>query len=220
MLWLNYPNNPTGGTATLDFFKDVIDFAREYDVLVCHDAAYAQVYYGEQPPPSLLQVPGAAEIALEFNSLSKTFHMAGWRVGALVGNPEAVSLLARLKTNADSGHFRPILEAATACLKERDQHWIADRNAILQRRRDVVVAGLQRMGVHVRVPQGALYVWCPVPVGQRSEAFVLKLLEEAHVSFAPGTVFGAQGEGYMRISITAPEAKLQEAIDRMSKVYV
>ncbi|MBN2503684.1 MAG: aminotransferase class I/II-fold pyridoxal phosphate-dependent enzyme [Anaerolineales bacterium] len=220
LLWLNYPNNPTGGTASLDFFEEVIAFAHEYEFLVCHDAAYAQVSYDGVFPPSILQVPGAEEVAVEFNSLSKTFHMAGWRTGALVGNQDAIQTLSRLKTNVDSGHFRPILEAAAACLEELDKEWIAERNAILQRRRDVVVDGLENLGIPVQSPQGALYIWCPVPPGQRSGAFVLRLLEEAHVSFAPGTVFGAQGEGYMRISLTASEEQLHEAIDRMGKIYI
>jgi LL-diaminopimelate aminotransferase len=214
MLWVNYPNNPTGASASLEFFTDLVKWAKESRTLLCADAAYSQVYYEGAPPPSILQVPGAKEVAVEFNSLSKAYNMAGWRVGALVGNPEYISGLLRLKSNVDSGLFGPILDAAT-CALETDQAWVHDRNQIYRQRRDVVVNGFKEMGIKLKSPQAALYVWVPIPEGQSSEPFAMTLLQETGVSVAPGTIFGEEGEGFIRISIVQPAERLSEAMRRI-----
>ena len=214
LLWLNYPNNPTAAIAPPEFFVEAVEFARRYDLLVCHDAAYAQVAFDGYRPPSLLEVPGAEEIAIEFNTLSKSHNMAGWRVGAALGNPEALRLLYKVKTNADSGHFLPILEAATAALSG-DQSWLEERNEIYSRRRDLLVAGLRRLGFAVESPRASLYVWCPVPDGWSSSEFAAALLEEAYVSLTPGVVFGPGGEGFVRITLTQTEERLAVALQRL-----
>lgn len=214
LLWLNYPNNPTSATAPLELYQEAVDFARKWGLLLCHDAAYAHVTYDGYCAPNLFQIPGAKEVAVEFNSLSKTYNMAGWRVAAVVGHPQALRYLFTLKTNQDSGHFLPVLEAATVALTG-DQAWIRERNLIYKNRRDIVIRSLSNMGFRVVPPRASLYVWCPIPAGWRSESFCRALLEEANLSLTPGTVFGARGEGYVRISITAPEGRLISAMDRL-----
>lgn len=216
LLWLNYPNNPTAGTADLAFFEQAVAFARQYDLLLCHDAAYAQVTFDGSPAPSPLQVPGAQEVVVEFNTLSKSHNMAGWRVGAALGNPEALRLLFNLKTNADSSHFFPILQAAAAAMTG-DQAWLVERNAIYAQRRERIVSALNQVGLPARLPSGSLYVWSPIPPGWRSEAFVSAVLEQAQVSFTPGTLFGQGGEGYIRISFTAPLERVEEAMQRLTR---
>ena len=214
LMWLNYPNNPTAAVANLDFFNQAVELAREYGFLLCHDAAYMQVAFDGEQPPSLLQAPGAKEVAVEFNTLSKSHNMAGWRSGALLGNPQAVRALYILKTNADSSHFLPIFEASTAALTG-DQSWLSERNEIYRQRRDVVVAGLGRIGLAVPAPRASLYVWLPVPTGWSSADFASAALEQAGVSLTPGTVFGPGGEGFVRISITTPSERIQQAMDRL-----
>jgi LL-diaminopimelate aminotransferase len=216
LLWLNYPNNPTAATATLEFFAQAVELAHTYDLLLCHDAAYTQVTFDGRPAPSLLQVPGASQVAVEFNTLSKSHNMAGWRTGAVLGNSEALGVLYRLKTNADSSHFLPIFEASIAAMNG-DQAWLQIRNQTYRQRRDVVIADLSRLGLHARKPQASLYVWSPVPQGWSSVEFVGAALENARVSLTPGTVFGAGGEGFVRIALTAPVARLEEAMDRLKE---
>ena len=218
ILWLNYPNNPTGAVAPLEFFAKAVEFCRRYQILLCHDAAYTQVTYDGYRAPSVLEVPGAAEVAVEFNTLSKSHNMAGWRVGVALGQPEAIAALLKLKTHTDSGHFLPVLEAATAALTG-DQSWLADRNAVYRERRDLVVSALRDMGLNPTKPQASLYIWLPLPVGWDSASdFVLAILEQAHVSLAPGTIFGPRGEGYVRISLVQPIEKLREALTRMKNI--
>lgn len=217
MLWLNYPNNPTAATATREFFDQAVAFAREHDLLVCHDAAYTQVTFDGYRAPSILEAPEAKAVAVEFNTLSKSHNMAGWRVGAALGNIQALQSLHRLKTNLDSGHFLPVMEAATAALTG-DQSWLIERNLIYQKRRDAVIRALHAMGLHTQVPKASLYIWCPVPPGWTSAEFATVLLEEAAISLTPGTVFGKGGEGYVRISLTAPVERLEEAMQRLKKV--
>ncbi|HSF80212.1 MAG TPA: aminotransferase class I/II-fold pyridoxal phosphate-dependent enzyme [Anaerolineales bacterium] len=214
LLWLNYPNNPTAAVASREFFAEAVEFARTYDLLVCHDAAYAQVAFDGYQPPSILEAPGALEVAVEFNTLSKSHNMAGWRVGAALGNPEALRWLYKIKTNADSGHFLPILEAATAALTG-DQSWLEVRNQVYSRRRDLLVAGLRRLGFSVESPRASLYVWCPVPEGWSSSEFAAAVLDKAHVSLTPGVVFGQSGEGYVRITLTQTEEHLKVALQRL-----
>jgi len=215
LIWLNYPNNPTGATATLEFFAEVVAFAREHDLLICHDAPYCDLTYDGYVAPSILQVEGAREVAIEFNSLSKMYNMAGWRVGMAVGNQQALEGLARVKTNIDSGMFRAIQDAAVEALTG-DQSWLPERNAIYQERRDIILAGLAAVGIHARKPEASLYVWAPVPEGYTSDDFATRLLEEKGVSVAPGTVFGAHGEGYMRVSLGAATERIREAMERLA----
>jgi len=217
LLWLNYPNNPTAACASEDFFAEAVLFAHRYDVLLCHDAAYNQVTFDGYHAPSLLQVPGAKATAIEFNTLSKSHNMAGWRVGAALGNPEALRALYVLKTNADSGHFLPILQAAAAALSG-DQGWLVERNSTYQRRRDVVIENLSAAGVRVEPPQASLYVWAPVPKKWSSMDFATALLERANVSLTPGVVFGAHGEGYVRIALTQTEAVIAVAMQRITEL--
>ena len=214
LLWLNYPNNPTSAIASRGFFEGAIEFARRNQVLICHDAAYTQVAFDGYRPPSLLEIPGASEVAVEFNTLSKSHNMAGWRTGALLGNPDAIQAVLRLKTQLDSGHFLPILQA-TASAMNADQSWLATRNAIYQERRDLVLQTLAELGLQARTPRAALYVWCAIPDGWTSLAFASELLEKAHVSLTPGTVFGQNGEGYLRIALTAPLARMVDAAERL-----
>ena len=217
LIWLDYPNNPTGATATLEFFAEAVAFAREHDLLICHDAPYCDLTYDGYVAPSILQVEGAREVAIEFNSLSKLYNMAGWRVGMAVGNRQAAEALARVKTNIDSGIFRAIQDAAIEALTG-DQTWLQERNAIYQERRDIILDGLAAVGIRARKPQASLYVWAPVPAGYTSEAFTSRLLEEQGVSITPGTVFGAHGEGYVRISLGADTDRIREAMERLRKL--
>ena len=217
LIWLDYPNNPTGATAPLEFFAEAVAFAREHDLLICHDAPYCDLTYDGYVAPSILQVEGAREVAIEFNSLSKLYNMAGWRVGMAVGNRQAAEALARVKTNIDSGIFRAIQDAAIEALTG-DQTWLQERNAIYQERRDIILDGLAAVGIRARKPQASLYVWAPVPAGYTSEAFTSRLLEEQGVSITPGTVFGAHGEGYVRISLGADTDRIREAMERLRKL--
>jgi LL-diaminopimelate aminotransferase len=213
LMWLNYPNNPTAAVCSLDFFAEAVAFARKNNLIVCHDAAYTQVTFNGSNAPSILQV-GAKDVAVEFNTLSKSHNMAGWRVGAALGNEQALLALYRLKTNADSSHFLPILDAATEAMVG-EQGWLHKRNHIYSERRDLVVKTLHGLGVDVGVPQASLYVWCPIPKGWTSEEFCAILLDKANISLTPGIVFGKYGEGYVRISITATTQRIAEAMQRL-----
>ena len=216
-LWLNYPNNPTGACASDAFFEEAVAFAREYDVLLVHDMAYAEVTYDGAKPPSILQTPGAKDVAVEFHSLSKAYNMAGFRVGMLAGNATVVEGMTRLKSNIDTGIFRPIQVASMRAL-QLPQEWLNRRNAIYQRRRDRVVRACQVLGMPVEVPQAGLYLWPRIPDGQTSSAFAMDLLERAGVAVTPGTNFGPRGEGYVRISLTVPDERLDEAVSRIERM--
>ena len=217
IVWLNYPNNPTAAVADLDFFAQAVAFACEYGALLCHDAPYCDVTYDGYVAPSILEVPGAKQVAVEFNSLSKTYNMAGWRVGWAVGNATAIEALARVKTNTDSGIFLPIQDASVAALNG-DQSWIADRNRIYAERRDIILQGLRAIGIEAARPKASLYVWAPVPTGYTSEEWTTRALEEAGVSITPGTAFGPNGEGYVRISIARPTERVREAMERLKSL--
>lgn len=216
MLWLNYPSNPLGATADLDFFARAVDFARRHDLLVCHDAAYSEIAFDGYRPPSILQAPGAREVAVEFHTLSKTYRMAGWRVGMAVGNATAVEALARLKANLDSGIPQAIQRMAIAALRG-PQDGAAEYSAVLQRRRDRMVAAMRRAGIEVRPPKAALYIWARVPAGFTSAEFAARLLEEIGVAVTPGAGYGPHGEGYFRVSLTAPDDRLDEAVARLGR---
>lgn len=217
LLWLNYPNNPTAATAPSAFFKDVVAFAQEHDILVCHDAAYSQVTFDGYRPLSILQVPAAKEVAIEFNSLSKSHNMAGWRLGAVVGNSRVLASLHTLKTNVDSGHFLPIMEAAIAAMCG-DQTWLVERNRVYQQRRDLVIQALHRLGLRAATPKASLYVWFAVPRGWSSLDFTRYILEQAWVSLTPGSIFGKHGEGYVRLAFTVPTQQVVEAMERITRI--
>ena len=212
LMWLNYPNNPTGAVAPPEFLAEAVDFAGRHDLLLCHEAPYTEVAFDGYAPHSLLEVPGAKEVAVEFNSLSKTYNMGGWRIGAACGNAEAIRALHTLKSNLDSASFLPLYHAAAVALTG-DQGWLGERNEIYRERRDIVVAGLRAAGLEVRAPQATLYVWPRVPAGMKSEEFTTALLEEAGVSLTPGTAFGPGGEGYARISVGIATPRLREAME-------
>ncbi|MFL7792226.1 MAG: LL-diaminopimelate aminotransferase [Anaerolineae bacterium] len=216
LMWLNYPNNPTGATAGLDFFARAVDFCREHDILLCHDAPYCDVTYSGYVAPSLLQVPGAMDVAIEFNSLSKTANMAGWRVGMAVGNAEALAALAQVKSNVDSGIFRPLQEAAVQALSV-SLEWLAARNAIYEERIDIILEALGAVGMEAVRPRATLYIWARVPASWDSETFAQGLLERTGVAIAPGLFFGPAGEGYVRLSVTAPTERVREAMARLRR---
>lgn len=213
LLFLNYPNNPTGAAADLAFFERAVAWARRYDVTICHDAAYSEVTYDGTAAPSILQVPGARDAAIELHSLSKTYNMTGWRIGWACGSPEAVEVLGRLKTHLDSGVFGAIQEAAVFALQKLPD-FAAQMRAIYQRRRDRVLGALASMGWPVRPPAGAIYVWIPVPEGTRSIDFAAELLQRTGVVVTPGVGYGQRGDGYVRISLTVPDERLDEALAR------
>jgi len=217
ILWINYPNNPTAAVADLGFFAEVAAFARKYDILVCHDNAYSEVAYDGYRPPSFLEVPDAKEVGVEFHSLSKTYNMTGWRSGMMVGNRVAVEALGRVKTNVDSGIFDAVQIASIAAL-DGDQGWIEERNQRFQARRDATIRTLQRIGIDAQPPKASLYIWAPVPAGQGSVDFCLRVLDEAAVWVTPGVGFGPSGEGFFRISLTVPDQRIAEALERLERI--
>jgi LL-diaminopimelate aminotransferase len=214
VLWLNYPNNPTTAVASRAFFEEAVAFAHRNNLLLCHDAAYTQVTFKVENTPSILEIRGAKEIAVEFNSLSKSHNMAGWRSGALVGNPEVVRELYRLKMSVDSGHFLPVIVASIEALTG-DQSWIRARNEIYRQRGDVVLSFLHEMGLAADRPRATIYIWSPIPEGWNCADFVQSALDETSVSMTPGTVFGLNGEGYVRISLTVSSDRLRTAMERL-----
>jgi LL-diaminopimelate aminotransferase len=217
LMFLNYPNNPTAAVASLDFFREVVDFARRHEILVCHDAMYSELKFDGYQPPSVLEVDGARDVAVEFHSLSKTYSMTGWRLGFCVGNAAAVAGLGKIKTNVDSGAFEAVQEAGTAALTG-SQDVPEQYRATYQQRRDVVVDGLRRLGWDVDVPKATFFVWAPVPGGTDSRAFATRLLEEAGVVVTPGVGFGESGEGFYRIALTVGVDRLAEAMERLRKL--
>ena len=214
VLWLNYPNNPTAACADLSFFERVVDFAHRHNIVIIHDMAYAEVYFENFRPVSILQVPGASEVAVELHSLSKTYNMAGFRIGMLVGNPAIVDAVGRLKSNIDSGIFRPVQYAAIEALR-LPASWLEQRNLIYKHRRDLLVEGCNALGMHTQMPKAGLYIWAGVPQGTTSHDFADWLFDETGVFVTPGTNFGAAGEGYLRISMTAPDERIETALTRM-----
>jgi len=216
LLWLNYPNNPTGAVADLDFLAQAVNFARRHGILLCYDAPYCDLTYGDYVAPSILQVEGAMDVTVEFNSLSKTFNMAGWRMGMAVGNETALAALAQVKSNMDSGLFHPLQEAAIAAIDNTTPAWLAARNALYRERFDILIEGLQALGMTAQPPQATLYLWAAIPAGwASSEAFALAVMERTGVVFAPGSFFGPAGEGYVRVSVTASTEQVREAAERM-----
>jgi LL-diaminopimelate aminotransferase len=218
LLYLNYPNNPTGAIATKEFFKQAVDFARETDILIVHDCAYAEVGYDGYQAPSILEIEGAKDVAIETHSLSKTFNMTGWRIGFAVGNAEALKALNTLKGNVDSKQFAAIALTAGWALNHAKND---ESLALLKRRRDVLVDGLNSLGWNLEKPKAAFYVWVPVPPGHTSATFAKELLENANVLAIPGLGYGIHGDGYVRMSLTVSGDKngerLEEAVRRIEK---
>ncbi len=214
LLFCNYPNNPTGAVVPEGFFERLVEFARANEVLVVHDSAYSETTYDGYVAPSFLATPGATDIGVEVLSLSKGFNMTGWRCAAIVGNAAAIASYWRLKTNVDSGLFEAVqLAGAAALLGPREP--IEEMNAVYGRRRDLVVAALREIGVEVAPPRGTIYVWAPVPAGHTSASFAEHVLEEAAVVVSPGSMYGPSGEGWFRISLTTPDERISEAMERM-----
>ena len=216
LLWLNYPNNPTGATANHAFFARAIAWAREHEVAIAHDLAYSDVCFDGYEAPSILEVDGARDVAIEFNSLSKTFNMTGWRVAMAVGNAELVDALRRVKSNLDSGVPQAVQRMAIAAL-DGPRDAIERHNEAYERRRDRIVQVLRELGLHVDPPRASLYVWARLPAGERSSAaYAQRLVEETGVVVTPGVSYGEAGEGYIRISLTIADDRLDEALARLS----
>ncbi len=219
LLWLNYPNNPTTATAELDFFRRAVEFGRKHNVLICHDNAYGENTYDGYTAPSILQVEGAAEVGVEFFSLSKAFNMTGWRAGAMVGNASAVAGLRTVRENTDNGSPRAIQFAAAKALDCYEQ-LVPPINAVYRRRRDLVIAALNAHGWSLRPPKATIYIWAPVPARYNgsSAAFATDLLTKSGVIVTPGLGYGPAGEGYFRISLTYGEDVLNEALGRIAEM--
>lgn len=216
-LWLNFPSNPTAAVAEEGLFAEAVAFCRRHDLALLHDAAYSEITFDGYVAPSVLQVPGAKDVALEFGSASKTYNMTGWRIGWAAGSADAIRALGIVKTNLDSGQFTAVQAAAAAAL-EGPQDGIDEVRATYQRRRDLVVGTLNGLGWSLKPPLGSCYVWVPVPEGETSVAFADRLLDRAGVFVAPGSGYGAAGEGYVRISLTVADDRLDEAMDRLVRV--
>jgi len=216
VLWINYPNNPTTAVAPLEFFERAVAFGRKHNVLIAHDSAYSENTYDDYKAPSILQVPGAADVAVEFFSLSKGFNMTGWRAGCVVGNESAVKALGLVKDNTDNGTLRAVQWAAAKALDTAEQY-AGPLNAIYQRRRDLVVDTLNAAGWSLKKPKATIYVWAPVPerFAGSSGAFATELLEKAGIAVTPGLAYGQWGEGFFRISLTYPDAVIKEAMERI-----
>jgi len=217
IIFINYPNNPTGAVAGRDFYEKVVEFAKKYDIIVCHDAAYTEMCFDGYQPMSFLEVPGAMDIGVEFHSLSKTYNMTGWRLGFMVGNREIVSGLGSIKSNIDSGAFNAVQYAGIAAL-EGDQAPVIEMRRIYQERRDILIAGLREAGLEPRVPMATFYVWCPTPAGYTSKEFTALLLKEAGIVTTPGSGFGDPGEGYVRMALTVTKDRIREAVERIRKI--
>jgi LL-diaminopimelate aminotransferase len=214
LIFLNYPNNPTGAVAPDGLFERVVELAREHEILVVHDNAYSETTYDGYVAPSFLATPGAKEVGVEVFSLSKGYNMTGWRCAAILGNADAVSAYWRLKTNVDSGLFEAVQLAGAAALNGPQQP-VAEMNEIYTRRRDLVVGTLGEIGVEVEAPKGTIYIWAPVPEGHTSTSFAELVLEEAAVVVSPGSMYGPSGEGFFRISLTTPDDRIVEAVERL-----
>ncbi|MFN3479712.1 MAG: LL-diaminopimelate aminotransferase [Thermodesulfovibrionales bacterium] len=219
LMFINYPNNPTSAVAGKEFFEKVVEIAKTYNIIVCHDAAYSEIYYDGIRPMSFLEIDGAKEVGIEFHSLSKTYNMTGWRIGFAVGNRDVIAGLGKIKTNLDSGVFQAIQEAAITALNTGDDVLRPIRD-IYQERRDALYEGLKRMGLQVIKPLATFYLWARVPEGFDSSRFVAHLLERAGVMITPGVGFGSPGEGYVRFALTVNVDRIKEAIERIEKALI
>jgi LL-diaminopimelate aminotransferase len=215
LMWINYPNNPTGAIAGPDFFNRVVEFAVKHNIIVCHDNPYSEVTFDDYEPASFLQANGAKDAGVEFHTFSKSYNMTGWRIGMVVGNPEVVGALKTLKSNLDSGIPQAIQYAAIEALNG-PQDCIAEHNSVYQRRRDLIVEVLNNIGLEVSAPKASLYIWAKVPEGYNSADLTNDLLDQVGVAVTPGTGYGRNGEGYVRLSISIPDASLVKGLSRLS----
>jgi LL-diaminopimelate aminotransferase len=217
LMFLNYPNNPTSATAGKEFFRQVVRFANEHKIIICHDAAYSEIYYDGRRPASFLEAEGAKDVGVEFHSLSKTFNMTGWRIGFAVGNAQVLAALGKVKSNLDSGVFQAVQEAGIAALESGEA--VADGiRSVYQERRDLLLTGLKRVGLEVEPLQAAFYVWITVPKGFTSTTFTAHLLEKGGIVSTPGNGFGHAGEGYIRMTLCTSKDRLAEAVERIEKI--
>jgi LL-diaminopimelate aminotransferase len=217
VLWLNFPGNPTAAVCDVSLFEEAAAFAAEHDLLLAHDAAYSEITYDGYVAPSVLEAPGARDLAIEFGSLSKTYNMTGWRIGWAAGSPKAIEALGRVKTNIDSGIFNALQRAGIAALGG-PQECVAETVATYHRRRDLLVDALRGAGWPVPTPKGSIYIWAPVPEGHTSVGLSELLLERAGVFVTPGSGYGPNGEGYVRLSLTVADDRLEEGAIRIAKV--
>ncbi len=215
LMFINYPNNPTGAVAPLEFYREVVDFATRYNIVVAQDNTYSEISFDGYRPPSFLEAPGAKDVGIEFHSLSKTFNMTGWRIAFAVGRADVVEALRKIKSNLDSGAFQAVQDAGITALSMAEE--ISARNSkIYQRRRDVLIGGLRKVGLSVEAPRATFYVWPRVPAGFDSASFVSTLIERAGIVCTPGNGFGKEGEGYVRFALTADVSRLREALARLA----
>ena len=219
LIFVNYPNNPTAAVADLDFFERLKRFAKKYNIIVCHDAAYTELSYDGYRPPSFLEVKGSKEIAIEFHSLSKTYNMTGWRIGFAVGNADVIKALKEVKSNIDSGVFQAVQWAAIAAL-EGSEDAVEKNRRIFQERRDILIDGLRKIGLRVQRAKATFYLWARVPSGYSSASFSRFLLERAGIVTTPGSGFGDAGEGYIRIALTVPKGRIIEAVKRLANLKI
>ncbi len=214
LLFLNYPNNPTSASASIEFFKEVVAFAKKHQIIVCHDNAYSEIFYDGKKQPSFLEAPGAKDVGCEFHSLSKTFNMTGWRVGFVVGHAKIIDGLAQVKTNIDSGIFNAVQEAGIEAL-DRYEPFCTELRAIYQKRRDVLIPALQKSGLACKLPDATFYAWARLPEGKKSEDFVLDLIRTKGIVSTPGNGFGAAGEGYVRFTLCSDIAILKQVAEQL-----
>ena len=220
LMILSYPSNPTGAVADRAFFEEAVAFCKKYEIILVHDFAYAEIYFEGKKPVSILSIPGAKDIAIEFHTTSKTFGMPGWRCGFAVGNRELIESLRKIKTNLDYGLFTAVQKAAIAAMTLDEKDYIERVRSTYQRRRDLFVDGMNALGWRLKKPSASMYVWLPVPQGFDSAEFTMKVIEKTGVVFAPGTAFGELGEGYVRAALVTSEARITEALDRMKKAGI
>ncbi len=214
LMFINYPNNPTSATAPAEFYKEVIRLAQKYNIIVCHDAAYSEIYYDDEKPISFLELKGAKDVGIEMHSLSKTYNMTGWRIGFAVGNKDILAGLGKIKTNLDSGVFQAVQEASIVALNT-DDSILSDIRSTYQKRRDALYNGLRKLGLHLIKPKATFYLWAKVPSGFDSSSFVAHLLDKTGILITPGNGFGAIGEGYVRFALTVPVKRIKEAVERI-----
>ncbi|MGC2064263.1 MAG: LL-diaminopimelate aminotransferase [Thermodesulfovibrionales bacterium] len=219
LMFINYPNNPTSACASREFYEEVIRIAAKYNIIVCHDAAYSEIYFDGKKPLSFMEIDGAKEVGIEFHSLSKTYNMTGWRIGFAVGNSKVIAGLGKIKSNLDSGVFQAIQEASIIAL-ETDDRVLSDIRKVYQERRDVLYKGLIGLGMAVTKPEASFYLWARVPKGYDSASFVKHMLEKAGVLGTPGNGFGAPGEGYVRFALTVSAERIKEAVERIRKILI
>jgi LL-diaminopimelate aminotransferase len=218
LMFINYPNNPTSAVAPKSFYEEVIALAGKYNIIVCHDAAYSEIYFDDEKPLSFMQIDGAKDVGIEFHSLSKTYNMTGWRIGFAVGNREVLAGLGKIKSNLDSGVFQAVQEASITALNT-DEAVLSDIRKTYQDRRDALYEGLKGIGIEVIRPKASFYLWAKVPKQFDSSSFVAHILDKAGVLTTPGNGFGAPGEGYVRFALTVPVGRMKEAVERLRKAF-